>query len=82
MPGTHSKWFNVVDGRIQAFTTTTGEFFAVRNHLILGRFAGDGESDPAAARAALLRGVDAARNADGLAPVPGARRASTTSQAC
>ncbi len=38
-PGTHSKWIDVVDGRIMNFATyVTGETFAVlRQHSILGR---------------------------------------------
>jgi 2-dehydro-3-deoxygalactonokinase len=43
MPGTHSKWVDVRQGRIQSFTTSmTGELFAVlRDHSILGRPARD-----------------------------------------
>lgn len=39
MPGTHSKWVTVKDGRIERFSThMTGEVFAVlRHHSILGR---------------------------------------------
>jgi 2-dehydro-3-deoxygalactonokinase len=39
LPGTHSKWVIVRDGRIETFTTyMTGELFAVlRDHSILGR---------------------------------------------
>jgi 2-dehydro-3-deoxygalactonokinase len=39
LPGTHSKWVEVKDGRIQRFSThMTGEVFAVlRQHSILGR---------------------------------------------
>ena len=69
LPGTHSKWARVSAGRIASFTTyMTGELFAVlRDHSILGRAAGsdagrDGDS-------AFLRGVDAARGADGIAPL-------------
>lgn len=71
LPGTHSKWARLADGRIETFTTfMTGELFAVlRDHSILGRAAGpspnvDGDGD-----AAFLRGVDAAREADGIAPL-------------
>lgn len=67
LPGTHSKWARVADGRIGSFATfMTGELFAVlRDHSILGRTAapgGDGD-------AAFLRGVDAARDAGGIAPL-------------
>jgi 2-dehydro-3-deoxygalactonokinase len=43
MPGTHSKWVKVRQGRIESFTTSmTGELFAVlRDHSILGRPARD-----------------------------------------
>lgn len=39
LPGTHSKWVNIADGRITNFSTyMTGELFAVlRMHSILGR---------------------------------------------
>ena len=39
LPGTHSKWARVADGRIVSFATyMTGEIFAVlRQHSILGR---------------------------------------------
>ncbi|HEV2675678.1 MAG TPA: 2-dehydro-3-deoxygalactonokinase [Aliidongia sp.] len=50
LPGTHSKWVRVEDGRITGFQThMTGESFAVlRQHSILGRLmpAADAESDP------------------------------------
>lgn len=71
MPGTHAKWVTVEEGRITGFQTyITGELFAaLRNHSILGRFARDGAPFPAAeeAEAAFLRGVAAARAADGIA---------------
>lgn len=69
LPGTHSKWVRVAEGRIESFTTyMTGELYALlRDHSILGRTAAapsgpDGGS-------AFLRGVDAARAADGIAPL-------------
>jgi 2-dehydro-3-deoxygalactonokinase len=74
LPGTHSKWARVADGRVHGFTTyMTGELFAVlRDHSILGRPARDAEreadreADPADAEAAFARGVQAARaGADG-----------------
>lgn len=57
-PGTHSKWIDVVNGRITRFDTyVTGESFALfRNHSILGRLmAGDGADE-----AAFVRGVEKA----------------------
>ena len=47
LPGTHSKWARVEDGRILGFTThMTGETFgALRGHTILGRMMRDGPSD-------------------------------------
>lgn len=50
LPGSHSKWAGVVDGRIVAFTTyLTGEAFAaLRDHTILSRQIA-GEIDGAAA---------------------------------
>ncbi len=59
LPGTHSKWARVADGRITAFQTCmTGEVFAVlREHSILGRLAQPGEPS----EAAFLRGVKAAK---------------------
>lgn len=44
MPGTHSKWVEVIDGKIQTFATyMTGELFALlRDHSILGRPARQG----------------------------------------
>ena len=42
IPGTHSKWIEVRNGRIEAFSTyMTGELFAaLKNHTILGAFIG------------------------------------------
>jgi 2-dehydro-3-deoxygalactonokinase len=70
LPGTHSKWVLVAGGKIETFSTfMTGELFALlRDHSILGRAA----ARPSPARdgdAAFLRGVDAARAADGIAPL-------------
>ncbi|MSP88847.1 MAG: 2-dehydro-3-deoxygalactonokinase [Alphaproteobacteria bacterium] len=47
LPGTHSKWVDVADGRIVSFATyMTGETFAVlRAHSILGRLMADGGDD-------------------------------------
>ncbi len=67
LPGTHSKWARLVDGRIRAFATCmTGELFAVlRDHSILGRLARPGPPD----EAAFLRGVSAAQAGTGIAPL-------------
>lgn len=47
LPGTHSKWVRVKDGRIQSFATfMTGEFFALlRQHSILSRTLPEREGD-------------------------------------
>ncbi|WP_282615003.1 2-dehydro-3-deoxygalactonokinase [Roseomonas gilardii] len=73
MPGTHSKWVTIGQGRIARFDTyMTGELFAVlRGHSILGRFARDTPkpAEDAAADAAFLRGVRAVREGGHLAPL-------------
>ncbi|MCK8787216.1 2-dehydro-3-deoxygalactonokinase [Roseomonas sp. NAR14] len=77
LPGTHSKWVAVRDGRITSFRTyMTGELFAVlRAHSILGRALAPsaqpaGAADEEEAWAAFDRGVDAARAGKaGLAPL-------------
>lgn len=58
LPGTHSKWATVRDGRIAGFQTyMTGEVYGVlREHSILGRLMVGQEHDPAA----FARGLDAA----------------------
>ena len=50
LPGTHSKWVEVADGRITGLAThMTGEAFAVlKAHSILGRMMKDGTEDGAA----------------------------------
>jgi len=58
LPGTHSKWVRLVDGRIMSFAThMTGEVFAaLRGHTILGRtMARDNTHDPAAFAEGLAR---------------------------
>lgn len=63
LPGTHAKWAVVRGERIEAFHTfMTGELFAaLRDHTILGRTM----TQPAAPdKAAFLRGVTVAQNAD------------------
>jgi 2-dehydro-3-deoxygalactonokinase len=57
-PGTHSKWVDVVDGKITRFATyITGEMFSLlRNHSILGRLITSDADD----EATFLKGVDKA----------------------
>ena len=66
LPGTHSKWARVAEGRVVGFTTyMTGELYAVlARHSILGRLAPPtaGDVEPGAAFA---RGVRHARDASG-----------------
>ena len=65
LPGTHSKWVRVEDGRIVSFLTfMTGELFAVlRQHSILGRLMKDSvEFDPVA----FERGLAEAESESGL----------------
>jgi len=64
LPGTHSKWVQIVDGNIAAFhTCMTGELFALlREHSILGKTMCDAEFNPAA----FERGVQAARSNSNL----------------
>ena len=74
LPGTHSKWVEIADGRIRRFEThMTGELFAVlRKHSILGRFVAEDAPAPPeeAAEEAFARGVAAIRDgAAGLSPV-------------
>jgi 2-dehydro-3-deoxygalactonokinase len=63
MPGTHSKWVAVEDGRIARFDTyMTGEVFAVMSrHSILGRLMTEETPDQAVAEKAFAAGVEAAR---------------------
>ncbi|GLQ88011.1 2-dehydro-3-deoxygalactonokinase [Dyella flagellata] len=66
LPGTHSKWARVVDGRITDFDTVmTGEIYALLiKHSILG--AGlPAESTPSFAHDAFVRGLLAARDSGG-----------------
>ena len=74
LPGTHSKWVRVLEGRVGDFTTfITGELFAVlRDHSVLGRFASaaEGASDRSARDDAFARGVRAAQaSGPGIAPL-------------
>ena len=67
LPGTHSKWARISNGRIEGFTTyMTGELFAVlRGHSILGRLADPAAAGETAVGPGFLRGVQAARDAPG-----------------
>ena len=79
LPGTHSKWVRLAEGRVREFSTyMTGELFAVlRAHSILGRLAPAEPRDPAIVGAAFARGVSAAqRSAGGLGPILFSTRAS------
>jgi 2-dehydro-3-deoxygalactonokinase len=74
LPGTHSKWVEIAEGRISEFTTfMTGELFAVLSSgSILGRFARDASGPPSveSARDAFRRGVLASRGSSGgIAPM-------------
>lgn len=64
MPGTHSKWVDIEDGRIIRFATyMTGELFSVLcRHSLLGRLMPEEEAETSVAEAAFERGVDMARN--------------------
>jgi 2-dehydro-3-deoxygalactonokinase len=57
LPGTHSKWVSVADGRITSFTThMTGETFgALRGYTILGRTMREGPQNGAPFEAGLRR---------------------------
>ena len=69
LPGTHSKWVTVREGRIERFRTfMTGELFAVlRRHSILGRFASPDDAPAIGASDAFFRGVETVRaTADGI----------------
>jgi 2-dehydro-3-deoxygalactonokinase len=61
LPGTHSKWVEVRDGKITGFTThMTGEAFAVlRTHSILGRMMAEGPPDAAGFEAGVRRSAEA-----------------------
>jgi len=61
LPGTHSKWVEVTDGRIARFSThMTGEAFAVfKAHSILGRMMKDDATDITAFEDGVRRPQDA-----------------------
>ncbi len=60
MPGTHSKWVTVQDGRIENFSTfMTGDVFAaLKNHTILGAFIEDGPVSDKGFRLGVSAGLD------------------------
>jgi len=60
LPGTHSKWADVADGRIVSFRTfMTGEVFgALKEHTILGRLMRDGAPDAEAFARGVREGVE------------------------
>ncbi len=69
MPGTHSKWAQVIDGTVRSFATQmTGELYAVmRQHSVLGRLMrADTPADPQPDLLAFAEGVRAARDHGGL----------------
>jgi 2-dehydro-3-deoxygalactonokinase len=61
LPGTHSKWVRVEEGRITGFSThMTGEAFgALRGHTILGRMMREGPADGAPFDEGVRRSGDA-----------------------
>ena len=65
IPGTHSKWIRVRDGRIDDFATfMTGEVFAVlKDHSILGRLM---EPEDTFDADTFIQGLERAREAGGL----------------
>ena len=67
MPGTHSKWVDLRQGRVSGFRTRmTGEVYAVlRQHSVLGRLMPAADDTPAWHAAAFDAGLDAARNGQG-----------------
>src|ERR1700744_1674624 len=60
LPGTHSKWATLRDGRIVGFTThMTGETFAaLRGHTILARMMREGPTDGAPFDAGIARSAE------------------------
>ena len=60
LPGTHSKWAEVKNGRIERFSTfMTGEAYAVlKQHSILGRMMEEGKADPSAFAQGVKRSGD------------------------
>jgi len=70
LPGTHSKWCAVRDGRLASFQTfMTGELFAVlRDHSLLGAPLAAGPRGDTAAPAEAAAHPDAAAHSDAVAP--------------
>jgi 2-dehydro-3-deoxygalactonokinase len=68
LPGSHSKWVDVQDGRIAHFATfMTGEIFAaVKNHTILGRTMAANVDDADAFRRGASYGLSDERSSGGL----------------
>ncbi|MFI4988149.1 MAG: 2-dehydro-3-deoxygalactonokinase, partial [Alphaproteobacteria bacterium] len=68
LPGTHSKWALVEDGRIVWFATfMTGELYAVlKAHSILGRLMAGDADDAASFRRGLAQAAEASAAAGGL----------------
>ena len=64
MPGTHSKWITVCDGRIEDYATyMTGEIFGVlRYHTILGTLMVDGGFSERGFQAGVVAGLNAGAN--------------------
>jgi 2-dehydro-3-deoxygalactonokinase len=60
LPGTHSKWASIENGRVTGFAThMTGETYAaLKGHTILGRTMRDGPADGPAFDAGLRRSAD------------------------
>jgi 2-dehydro-3-deoxygalactonokinase len=60
LPGSHSKWARIADGRIAGFATyLSGEAFAaLRRHTILGRMMQDGPTDLAGFDRGVARSAD------------------------
>lgn len=60
LPGTHSKWVRVADGRIDSFRTfPTGELFAaILDHTVVGTLAGAREISPAGFERGLARSAE------------------------
>ena len=68
MPGTHSKWVVVKNGKLSWFTTfMTGEIFAILlNHSILGRLIEEGPHDDRAFQRGLAVAKQAAQKGQGV----------------
>ena len=72
LPGTHSKWVEVKNGRIERFGTfMTGEVYAMlRQHSILGRMMQDGNPDAGAFAEGVKRSGEAGARSTALRLVP------------